>query len=255
MGLGGVRPDEEHALGVHQVVVRVGHGAIAPGVRDTRHGRGVADAGLVIHVVRAEHRHELAEHVGLLVVVLGGAQPEHRVRAAFLADGEKLVADLVDGLFPGDLAVLAVHQLHRGLEAVRMLRHAVLAHRGALGAVRPQVEGGIEDRLLADPHAVLHVSVDGTAHRAVRADGALHLDLAARGGRGGIGLADHVERQLARERGGAGRDARSLQEGAAVDGLRPEGIHGAGKRVGALGPAFGFAVEQHGRPPQTCVVL
>ena len=38
----------------------------------------------------------------------------------------------------------------------------------------------------------------------------------------GLGLADHVERQLAREGGGAGGDARALEERAAVDGLRGE---------------------------------
>ena len=85
--------------------------------------------------------------------------------------------------------------------------------------MRAEVERRIEHRLLAHPDAVLHHGVDRAADRAVRADGALDLDLALvdllllR-----LGLADHVERQLAREGAGADRDAGALEERAAVDG-------------------------------------
>jgi hypothetical protein len=51
----------------------------------------VADPRLVIHVVRAEHRHELAQEIRLLVVVFRRADPERRVGARFFLDlGELL---------------------------------------------------------------------------------------------------------------------------------------------------------------------
>ncbi len=106
-------------------------------------------------------------------------------------------------------------------EAARVVRDAVLADGGAFGAVRAQVDGRVEHRLVADPDAVLHVRVDRAAHRAVRAHGALHLDL-ARVLVLGLRLADHAERHLRRERGGgasARGDAGALEEGAAIDGL------------------------------------
>jgi hypothetical protein len=83
---------------------------------------------------------------------------------------------------PADALVLAVHQLHRVAQAEFAV--AVLAQRGALGAVRAQVDGRIEHRLLAHPDAVLDHGVDRAADRAVRADGALDLDAAFADGRG-----------------------------------------------------------------------
>ena len=80
---------------------------------------------------------------------------------------------------------------------------AVLAQRRALGAVRAEVDRRIEHRLLAHPHAVLDHGVDRAADRAVRADGALDLDLAGADGRRrrrpAFGLPH--QRELARPRG------------------------------------------------------
>ena len=170
--------DVHRALGVLHVVVRIGHRAVAPGVGYAGDRGRVADPRLVVAVVRAPERHELAHQVRLLVAVLRAADPEHRVGARFLAQREQLVADLVDRLVPADLLVLAVDELHRRLEPV--LAVAVLAHRRALGAMRAEVERRIEHRVLPRPHAVLDGGVDGAADRAVRADGALHLGLGCR---------------------------------------------------------------------------
>ncbi len=104
------------------------------------------------------------------------------------------------------------------LQAMRVVRHAVLADRGALGAVRAEVDRRIEHRLLPYPHAVLHHGVDRAADGAMRADRALDLDLAAAGILGGFRLADDVERQLRGNRTRAERDARTLEESAAVYG-------------------------------------
>ena len=246
---GGVRADVEHALGVLHVVVGIGHRTIAPGVRDAGHRGRVADARLMVAIVGAPQGNPFAHQLRLLVVVLGGPDEVERVGAGLLADGEHLVADLVDRLVPGDALVLAVHELHRIFQPVRMLGHAVLAHRGSLGAVRAEIERGVEHRFLAHPYPVLHHRVDGAADRTVRADRALDFDL-ARLFVGGVGLADHVEGQLARERAGAGRQPGALEEGAPVDRLRQHAGEAARKTAVAgskmSGSASGFPGEHHG---------
>src|SRR5918996_5846338 len=172
MRLGGVAADEQHRARVVHVVVAVGHAAIAPGVRHTRDRGRMADPRLVVGVVGAPERDELAIEVRALVAVLGAAHPEDRVGAVGLADLEQLVANLVDRVRPGYPLVLPVDHLHRVLEAA--LAVAVLAHRCALGAVRAEIERAVEARLLADPDAVLDLGDHGAADRAMGAHG---LDL------------------------------------------------------------------------------
>ena len=195
VGLRRIAAHDEDGLGVVDVVVGVGHGAVAPGVGDAGHGGGMTDARLVVHVVGAPEGGQLAEQVGLLIAVLGGAQPVDRVRAGLLADGEHLVPNLIEGLVPGDALPLAADQFHRVLEPA--LAMAVLAHRRALGAVRAEVEGVIEGRLLTRPDAVAHLGVDAAAHGAVGADGPCGLHrIHRRGGRiGRAHLAHHAGRE------------------------------------------------------------
>ena len=61
---------EQDRLAVMHVVERVGHRPVTPGVRHARHGGGVANPRLVVDVVGAPIGGELAEEIGLLVVVL-----------------------------------------------------------------------------------------------------------------------------------------------------------------------------------------
>ena len=68
--LGGVGANVQRDLAVLHVVVRVGHGAITPGVGHTGHRGGVANAGLVVAVVAAPEADKLAQQVGLFIVVL-----------------------------------------------------------------------------------------------------------------------------------------------------------------------------------------
>src|SRR5258708_26248259 len=143
MRLGRIRAEEEQRLRVLLVVVRVSHRAIAPGLGDARDRRAVADARLVVGIVRAPEAYPLAEQFRLLVVVLRRADHEERIRPALLADLEELLGDLVVGLVPADALPLAPGELHRVLEAVRVLQDAVLADRGALPARRGQVARGI----------------------------------------------------------------------------------------------------------------
>jgi hypothetical protein len=133
---------------------------------------------------------------------------------AFLAQLQHLGADLVQRLVPADALVLAAHQLHRVLQAV--LAVAVLAQRRALGAVRAQVDGRVEHRLLPHPDAVLDHRVDAQPTEQWRAHRALDLDLAAAvsglGGHRPPGLLD--QRQLRGGQAGAHAQAGAAQEGA-----------------------------------------
>src|SRR5262245_10100022 len=140
----------------------------------------MADARLMVAVVRAPEGVELAEQVRLLVGELGGAEEIDRVGARLLPDLEHLVADFVDRLVPTDAGPSAGDELHRVLQAPVAVR--MLAGCRAFGAVCAEVERAVPARLLADPYAVLHFGNDRAADRAVRAHRLPDLDLAAAGG-------------------------------------------------------------------------
>ena len=133
MRLGRVAPDNENGLGIVDVVVRVGHRTVAPGVGYTGDCGGVADPGLVVDVIGAPVSRKFAVEIRLFVVELRAAQPVHRIRAALIANLQHLVADFVDGLVPGDLLPLAIDHFHGVLQAP--LAVGVFTHRSALGAV------------------------------------------------------------------------------------------------------------------------
>src|SRR5690606_33852330 len=154
-------------------------------------------------------------------------------RTRFFADLQQLVTDLLDGLLPADALPAAVDQLHRILGAARAV--AVVAQRGALGAVSAQVDGAVESRLLTDPDAVLHFGVGAAAHRAVGANGldaldfGLRIDAASR-----LGLLDHGGRQGTGDRSSTDGTPGALQEGAAANGPAQY----AGAAAGRGGPAL-----------------
>jgi hypothetical protein len=99
----------------------------------------VADAGLVVAVVGAPEAHELAQQVGLFVVVLGRADEVDRIRAAGFASALHLGGDFVERLVPADALVLAVDQLHRVAQAVFAV--AVLAQGAPLAQWAPRLMG------------------------------------------------------------------------------------------------------------------
>ncbi len=86
VGLGRIAAEEQHGLAVPHVVVGIGHGAVAPGVCHAVHGGGMADARLVVHVVRAPQGGEFPLQIGPLVACLGGPAEEERIRSRFLPD-------------------------------------------------------------------------------------------------------------------------------------------------------------------------
>ena len=116
----------------------------------------------MISVVRTPQGVELAEQVGLLVIELGGPQPVNGIGAGLLPNLEHLVADLIDRLFPADPHPFAPDQFGRVLQAPFAM--AMLTHGCAFGAVCPQVKRVIESRLLANPHPVVHFSIDTATH-------------------------------------------------------------------------------------------
>ncbi len=156
----------------------------------------MADARLVIAVVRAPEGDPLAQQIGLLVAVLARTDDKQRVRPAFLANFQQAVGDFLQRLIPGDALILAVHQLHRIAQTV--ITAPMIAQRGAFGAVCAQVERRFEHRVLPHPHPVFHHGVRGAADRTVRADRApghyiFAPDRTRRGRIGRVGLLHQVQ--------------------------------------------------------------
>ena len=243
MRLGRIAAHHHDGPGVADVVVAVGHRAVAPGVGHAGDGGGVTDARLVIGVVGSPEGGELAVEIGGLVGELGGAEPVDRFRARLGADLHQLVADLVDRLIPRHADPLAVHELHRIAQPA--LAQHVVAHRRALAAVRAAIDRAVPARLLTDPHAVRDFGDDGAADRAMGADVlADRHGCARRRRRAGLGLAYARQRQRSERRQAAGSEARTAQEGTTIDaaiGLRRQ----RGGQRGAARLAFG-PLHQHG---------
>src|SRR6267143_1984643 len=152
----------------------------------------MADPRLVVGIVGSPEGSELAVKVGCFVGELGRAEPVHRVWSRLLADLQQLVANLVDRLIPGETGPAAIHQLDRVAQAA-FAQH-VVAHRGALGAVRAAIDWTVIDRLLPDPHTVCDFGEDRTADRAMRANILAPCDRRARGRRRtGFGFANAPE--------------------------------------------------------------
>ena len=212
MRLGRVATDDEDRAAVVDVVIAVRHRTVAPGVCNTGHRGRVTDTRLVIHVVRAPVGGELAEEVGLFVVVLGRSQPVHAVRAAFVPDLHHAVADLIDRLFPADALPLATLFFHRVLEAAFAM--GVLAHSGPFGAVGTEVERAVPAGFLSDPDAIRDFGDDRAADRAVGADGFDCLNGALNRGCG-IGFGNSAARCADRGKATDGQ-TRSAQECAAI---------------------------------------
>ena len=228
MRLGGVAAHDDHGLGVADVGVAVGHRAVAPGVGYAGDGGGMADTRLVVGVVGAPERGELAVEIGAFVGELGRAQPIDRIGARLAADLHQLVADLVDRDVPGDAGPLAVHQLHRIAQAAVAMHQ--FARRRALGAMRAAVDRRIPARLLADPDAVRRLR----RSRCSRPSSACRCSCGWSRRRStmrscGFRLADAGERQRAERGETAGGEAGAAQEGAAVE--------AAGRLTGRCGRA------------------
>src|SRR5699024_2123172 len=184
-----------------------------PGVGHTGDRGRVTNARLVVDVVGAPEGDPLALQVAAFVAGLGRAAVEQRVGPGFFANLEQLVADLLDGILPGNALPLAVDQLHRILDALFAV--PVLADGGPLGAVRTQIQGRVEIRFLPRPDAILHFRNDAAAHRTVRADAELALDLGAAvtGVVLGLGSTPHAPRQGAGQRRAAALPPEEAGEG------------------------------------------
>ena len=167
------------ALAVLHVVVRIGHRAVAPGVGDAGDRGGVADARLVVAVVGAPEATPTCA-AGRPARCCAWTSRRRRSSPGRSALRSSSILALISFSAWSQLmrSYLPLTSFIGYLQAV--LAVAVLAQRRALGAVRAEVDRRVEHRLLAHPDAVLDHRVDGAAHRAVAADGALDLDLACR---------------------------------------------------------------------------
>ena len=125
-------------LAVLHVVVGIGHGAVAPCVGHTGYRGGVANASLVIAIVRAKETHPFAQKISLLIVVLGGAHKIQTVWAAGFFQLHHLGTDLVQCGIPTDPLVLAVDQLH-GIAQTK-LSVAMFTNCRTFSAMRAQVD-------------------------------------------------------------------------------------------------------------------
>jgi hypothetical protein len=67
MRLGGIATEQKHDFAVVDIIEAVGHRPVAEGAGHAGNGRGMADAGLMVSIVGAPHRHELAMQVSGLV--------------------------------------------------------------------------------------------------------------------------------------------------------------------------------------------
>ena len=184
MRLRRIAAHDDHGLGVADVVVAVGHRAVAPGIGHAGDGGRMADARLVIDVVGAPERRELAVEIGALVGELGRAEPVDRIRPGLLADRHELVADLVDRLCPRSARV---HWPLTSFIGYFSRRSPCTSSRTAapLAQCEPRLIGDVPAGLLADPHAVRDFGHDRAADRAVRADVLADGDLRRRRGGGG----------------------------------------------------------------------
>ena len=159
---------DDHGLGVADIIIRIGLRAIAPGIGNTCNRGGMANARLMVHVIRAPEGREFAEQIGPFIGEFGAAQPEGGIGAAFLPGFHQLVGNLGDGIVPGHALPLAVHQLHRVFNAPVAMHQ--FANRCALGAMRAAIDWRFPSRFLPHPNAILHFRNHGAANRTMRAD-------------------------------------------------------------------------------------
>ena len=193
-----VRPDRHDDVGVLEVAPVGRHRAAAEGRGEARHGRGVADARLVVDGDDAQASRELLHEPGFFVVQLCGAQARDPVAAvhrhvAFLLDEGGVagllhaLGDGVDRFFPGNLfPFLGTGTTNeRRQHAVRVefrtafLRHdiAKAPHRGALRAEAAEVHRMVRVAFKVDEFAVAGRADRAAAAGAVAADVGRFLDV------------------------------------------------------------------------------
>ena len=97
---------------------------------------------------------------------------------------------------------------------------AMLAQCGTLGAVRAQVDGGVEHGLLTNPHAVFNDGIYCATHGAVCANGALDFHFASTHGTAvrHTCLGFFHQAQLRCSKAHTHTQTRTAQEGAAIEG-------------------------------------
>src|SRR5215472_182017 len=152
MSFGRIAAPDDLRFRIADIIVAVGHRAIAPSIGYAGDRCRMADARLVIGIVGSPERPELAKKIRPLIGEFRRAEPVDGLRTRLLADRHQPVADLVDRLVPIDPGPLAVDELQRIFEPP--LTGDELAHRGPFGTMRTAIDRAVPARLLTDPHAV-----------------------------------------------------------------------------------------------------
>ena len=87
MGFCRVSTDDDHRLGVADIVERIGHGAIAINIANASHCRRMANAGLMVDVVCTPIGGKFTEEICLFIRKFSGPKPVGTVRAIISTDG------------------------------------------------------------------------------------------------------------------------------------------------------------------------
>ncbi len=171
MGLDGIGPDHQQAVGPLHVVEGVGAAGEPEGSGEAGGGGGVAQTGAVVDVVGADDDpHELLYEVVLLVGGAGRGDRRHGVRAARLDGGPQAPGDMGQRLVPAGRLQHAVASQQGPGEPFRGGAESVgeAALHARVAAVDRAVPGGQHRRDLIVPRD----HVQGAAHTAVAARGA-----------------------------------------------------------------------------------
>ena len=218
---GEVGADEDHEVGLLEVLVGAGHGVRAEGAAVAGDRGGHAEAGVGVDVGRADEAlHQLVGDVVVLGQQLARAVDRDAVRAVRVDGGAERRGDQVEGLVPAGVAAVDAG----GEQAV--LEPEGLAERGALGAEPAEVR------------RVLRVAGDGGAAAAV--GGRQHAAADAAIGAGGANRGGHRDCGCARP-----HDDRLTPSGAScgVGALRrcPKGF--TGETCAYTGTQYGMRME------------
>ena len=119
----------------------------------------------MIDVIGAPKRSKFSEQIGLFIIVLGRAQPIHRIRRGLFTNFQHLVADFIDSGVPVKTLPFAIYQFHGVLQP--SLAMAMFAKGCALGTMRPHIDRRIPVWLLSSPDTVLYFGDDPTTDRAM----------------------------------------------------------------------------------------
>ena len=149
-----IAANQEDRLGVMDVIIAVGHGAIAPCVGHTGHRCRMTNPRLMINVIGSPIGRKFAEQICLFVAMFRTAQPINAVRSAFFADVHHAVADFINRLIPADALPFTTLFFHRVFQSA--LTMCCFTNCSTFRAMCTKVEWAIPSGLLTSPNTILN---------------------------------------------------------------------------------------------------